>query len=404
MQLAPFLLDRWLDDHTSDSIAFNLGGSTGPLWTVGSVLDLEPGSRERLLREHVVYTPSAGTPGLREAVSRMTGAGIEHVVIVASASEALFHLFFAAAESGANVLVPFPGFPPYKAIPAALGIEVREYRLRRDAKYRVDFDEIERLVDTRTRLLLVNSPHNPTGAILREHEMRRLHDFAADRGIQFVSDEVFHPIYHGSAGASAASLPKATIIGDLSKALSLSGLRIGWIVERDEKRRADYLNARQYFTISNATIGEFAAEIAVRHCETIWARTREVAQANLRHVDALLQQRDCGLEWVRPEGGMTTFPRFVSGKNTRPFCEEAARQGLLLVPGDCFGVPEHFRLGFGVGAEWYPAAMERLGTLLRARVEPAARSTVRASIASEPRDRPAFAPEALRRGLAGAVA
>jgi aspartate/methionine/tyrosine aminotransferase len=196
--------------------------------------------------------------------------------------------------------------------------------------------------------------------------MRRLYDFAIDRGIQFVSDEVFHPIYHGRTGASAATLPQATVIGDLSKAFSLSGLRLGWIVERDAQRRARYLNARQYFTVSNTAIAELAAEIAVRHSDTILGRTLEVAQSNLRYADALLADLSDVIEWVRPEGGMTGFPRFVSGINTRPFCEEAARQGLLLVPGDCFDVPDHFRLGFGVGREWYPAAMSRLATLIRA--------------------------------------
>jgi aspartate/methionine/tyrosine aminotransferase len=365
MKLAPFLLDRWLDDHDYPSPEFNLGGSTGPRWTLGEVLDLEPGSRDRLFRSNVVYAPSAGAPGLREAIAAMSGVDSEQVLVVAGGSEALLHVFFDAAERGANVLVPFPGFPPYAAIPEAVGIEVRPYRLRREAAYRIDFDEVERLADRRTTLLLVNSPHNPTGATLDASDMRRLHDFAADRGIQFISDEVFHPIYHGPPGASAATLPHATVIGDLSKAFSLSGLRLGWIVERNEERRARYINARQYFTISNTVIGEMVGEIAIRHRETILGRTLNVARTNLVHADSLMVNLGEMLDWVRPSGGMTGFPRLISGDNTRPFCESAAQRGVLVVPGDCFGMPDHLRLGFGVGEEWYPAAMERLDALLR---------------------------------------
>ncbi len=366
MKLTPFLLDRWLRDHEDPPLELNLGGSTGPHWTLGEVLDLDAGSRGRLFGTDVVYAPSAGTRSLREAIAGMQAVEAEHVLVVAGGSEALLHVFFDAAEPRANVLVPFPGFPPYAAIPEALGIEVRPYHLRRDAAYRIDFDEVERLADSNTRVLLVNSPHNPTGATLGLEEMRRLHDFAADRGIQFVSDEVFHPIYHGRPGASAVALPQATVIGDLSKAFSLSGLRLGWIVERDDERRARYVNARQYFTISNTIVGELVAEIAVGHRDAIWVCARDVTTANLRHVDALLADQRGVLEWVRPEGGMTCFPRFVSGGDTRPFCEEAARQGLLLVPGDCFGMPDHIRLGFGVGREWFPAAIERLAGLLYA--------------------------------------
>jgi aspartate/methionine/tyrosine aminotransferase len=366
MKLKPFLLDKWLDDHEHPSPEFHLGGSTGPRWTVGEVLALEPGSRDRLFHAQVVYPPGAGARTLREAIAAMYGVDAEQVVVVAGGSEALLHLFFDAAEPGANVLVPFPGFPPYAAIPEALGLEVRPYHLRPEAAYRIDFDELARLADRRTALLLVNSPHNPTGAILDASEMQCLHDFAVDRGIQFISDEVFHPVYHGRPGASAGALPKATIVGDLSKAFSLSGLRIGWIVERDDERRARYINARQYFTISNTVAGEVVGEIAVRHRDTILGRTIDVARTNLAHADALLANLRDVLDWVRPSGGMTGFPRLVTGDNTRPLCEAAADRGVLVVPGDCFGVPDHFRLGFGVGRDWYPAAMERFATLLRA--------------------------------------
>jgi aspartate/methionine/tyrosine aminotransferase len=365
MKLAPFLLDRWLDDHEHPPPEFNLGGSTGPRWAVGEVLNLEPGSAERLKETIVVYAPSAGARSLREAIAAMCAVEPEHVVVVAGGSEALLHIFFDAAERGANVLVPFPGFPPYEAIPEALGLDVRRYHLRSQAAHRIDFDELEHLADPRTTLMVVNSPHNPTGATLQPDELRQLHDFAVDRGIQFISDEVFHPIYHGPPGVSAVSVPHATVIGDLSKAFSLSGLRLGWIVERDDQRRARYINARQYFTISNTAIGELVGEIAVRHRDTILGRTQEVARANLAHAEALLESVGDVLEWVRPSGGMTGFPRFISGEDTRPFCEAAACCGILIVPGDCFGVPDHFRLGFGVGREWYSAAMERLTTLLR---------------------------------------
>jgi aspartate/methionine/tyrosine aminotransferase len=366
MQLEAFLLDSWLNAHDGPPIEFNLGGSTGPRWSAAEVLDLEGGSRDRLLAEHMVYAPTAGAKPLRKAIADMLSVEAEHVLVVAGGSEALLHIFFLAAEPGANVIVPFPGFPPYAAIPRALGVEVRFYQLRPENAYRVDFDEVVRLADGRTQLLLVNSPHNPTGATLDDDEMRRLHDFAVDRGIQFVSDEVFHPIYHGRAGASAAALPGATVVGDMSKALSLAGLRLGWIMEHDPDRRARYENARQYFTISNTVIAELLAEIAIRHRETIWDRARTVAQSNLRHVEMLLANYKGVLECVRPTGGMTCFPRFIAGGDSRPFCEEAARRGVLLVPGDCFGMPNHFRLGFGVVRDGFVDAIRRIEALLAA--------------------------------------
>src|SRR5437879_3793834 len=130
---------------------------------------------------------------------------------------------------------------------------------------RVDLDEIKQLADRNTKLILVNSPHNPTGATVSDAELDSLHEFTSSRGIQLVSDEVYHPIYHGQATKSAARLPHATVIHDFSKAFPLSGIRTGWMIEHDPKRRERYWNARAYFSISNNTAGELLAEIAMRH-------------------------------------------------------------------------------------------------------------------------------------------
>jgi aspartate/methionine/tyrosine aminotransferase len=222
------------------------------------------------------------------------------------------------------------------------------------------------LADAKTKILLVNSPHNPTGATLSDTEMEMLHDFAAERDIQFISDEVYHPIYHGRETASAARLPKVTVIGDFSKAFSLSGLRLGWVVEPDSARQKHYMNTREYITISNTPVTEFFAEVAVRNRGKVLTRTSEEARANLQHLDRLIAEHAEAIAWIRPRGGMTGFPRLTEGGDARVFCQAALKRGLLLAPGDCWGVPDHFRIGFGVGLDWFPRAAERLGEFLKA--------------------------------------
>jgi aspartate/methionine/tyrosine aminotransferase len=141
-------------------------------------------------------------------------------------------------------------------------------------------------------------------------------------------------------------------------------LRVGWIVEPDESRREQYLNAREYFSISNTTAGEFLAEVAVQHRETVLGRTSEVATANLRLLDRMMSDHQDRLDWVRPRGGMTAFVRLIDGADARDLCDAAVQDGVLLTPGDCFGMPDHFRLGFGACRQSFPEAMERLGRLL----------------------------------------
>jgi aspartate/methionine/tyrosine aminotransferase len=351
LKLEPFLLDQWLEKYESSPppIRFHLGSSTGPPWTTNELLSLiSPGERRDLLDSDLVYSRSQGMDHLREAIGEMEGVPAESVLVLTGASEALLLLFFIGAEPGDNVIVPFPCFPTMAALPRSFGIETRRYKLRPEQEYRIDLDEIAALVDARTRILLVNSPHNPTGATLTDDEIDSLYNFAQSRGIQFVCDEVYHPIYHGQATASATRLPGATVLGDLSKALSLSGLRIGWIVERDRARMNAYLNARQYFTITNSPLTESLATIAIRNRSAIWQSTFEVASANLELLNQFLAESAGILSWVRPEGGMTAFPWLNSGTHSRSFCKGLAARGVLVAPGDCFEMPPHFRLGFGV--------------------------------------------------------
>jgi aspartate/methionine/tyrosine aminotransferase len=365
MQLKPFLLDMWLDAH-EHKIEFNLAASTGPTWTVNEVLALAgEAERQKFLNHKLVYSRPAGADNLRAAIAEMQGVTVEWVQVVTGASEALLVLLWLASEPGANVIIPLPGFTTFSALPESLGLETRFYRLRKENDFRIDIEEIKKLADSRTKLILVNSPHNPTGATVSDEEMDSLHEFTSARGIQLVSDEVYHPIYHGCQTKSAARLPHATVIHDFSKAFPLAGVRTGWMIEHDPKRRQKYWNARAYFSVTNNTAGEMLAEIAVRKRDVVLGKTQDVASRNLEHLDRFMAEHREVLGWVRPRGGVTAFPWLLSGEDAGPFCQAAAEGGVLLVPGDCFDMPSHFRLGFAASGEEFPKALDRLRQIVK---------------------------------------
>src|SRR5271167_5131692 len=286
MELKPFLLDKWLDTY-EHGIEFNLAASTGPAWTLNEILSLASDDQRELFSNHkVVYSRPAGAEGLRSAIAEMQQVPPEYIQVVTGASEALVVLMWLAAEPGANVILPHPGFTTFSALPESLRIETRFYAVRKENGFAIDIEEIKKLTDRNTKLVLINSPHNPTGATISDAELDSLHEFAASRGIQLVSDEVYHPIYHPINGEqatrSASRLPHATVIHDFSKAFPLSGVRTGWIIEHDPKRRELYWNARTYFSISNNTAGEMLAETAMRHRKIVLGKTQDIATRNLR--------------------------------------------------------------------------------------------------------------------------
>jgi aspartate/methionine/tyrosine aminotransferase len=368
MELSPFLLDTWLEQKFSADppVEFDLGASTGPEWNLRELLALAgPEALESVLDTRLFYTSAKGSKELRESLAGMYGVEPEYIQVCTGSAEALWLLFFHAAEPGANVVLPNPGFPANTALAAGFGLETRSYTLRRDEGFRIDLDQIRGLVDDRTAFVLVNTPHNPTGAVLSDAEMEALHAFCADRGVQLVSDEVYHPIYHGTPAQSAARLPHATVLGDFSKALCLSGLRVGWMVERDAKRRHRYLNARSYFTASNTALGEKLAVLAVRHRDAIYGRARQVAKANLKLLDEFFAEFSDILRWVRPPGGMIALPWMADGGDGREFCKRMMQSGVMLAPGDCFGMPDHVRLGFAASGERFSEGLARLTGALR---------------------------------------
>jgi aspartate/methionine/tyrosine aminotransferase len=365
MRFKPFLLDAWLDQYEHD-IEFNLGASTGPTWTVNDILALaDDETRHRFLNHKLVYGRPAGADSLREAIAEMQGVPIEAVQIVTGASEALVALMWLAAEPGANVIIPLPGFTTFSALPESLGLETRFYRVHRENGFRIDPDEIKSLADSKTKLILINCPHSPTGATIADDEMEALQDFTAERGIQLVSDEVYHPIYHGRQTKSAARLPHAIVISDLSKAFSIAGVRTGWMIEHDPVRRQQYWTARAYFSICNSTTGEILSEVAIRKRDVVLGKTQEAATRNLKLLERFMADHRDVLGWIPPQGGMTAFPWLVSGEMDRPFCQAATERGILLAPGDCFDAPSHFRLGFAAAGDNFSRALDRFGEFVK---------------------------------------
>ncbi len=364
MKLVPFVLEEWLAKYR-DSVHHHLGMSTGPRWTVAELRELMTAAeREAFDAAALTYTPGNGSEPLRAELASIYGADPEEILVVNGGAEALLALFFVAAEPKANVVVPTPAFAPFMEIPTALGVETRRYALRLENGFALDVEEIERLTDERTKLILVNTPHNPSGALVDEAAIRELDGFAQRRGIQLVVDEVYHPIYHGKPRRSAGEYSRATVLGDFSKSFSLPGLRIGWLLERDRARRRELENAHGYFTVCTSMLGELLAEVAARNRETVWNRTRSVSRANLALLEEWCAEHEDRVEWQRPAGSMTAFPRLRGAADARPFCIATAERGVLLAPGDCFGAPAHFRIGFGLETPRYGAALDILGETL----------------------------------------
>lgn len=367
VDLPPFALDHWLSayDFATPPIAYNLASSTGPRWSVADLCAL--GDAPLTIDDVVLsYAPPEGSRQLREAIAAFHGADPDAVIATTGASEALSILFCLCARPGANIVLPDPGYPAYAAVSQAWGLAAHTYRLDREDGFAQRADAILAQVDADTSLVILNTPHNPTGTVMPRPDIEALAAALAERGVPLLVDEVYHPLYFAAPQRSAAGIANVIVTSDLSKSLSLPGLRMGWLIDVDADRRARIVDARSYFTISASPLLERLATQALRHCDAILARLCVVAQRNMAMLDALVAQSDGRIAWVRPNGGTTAFPWLSDGRDSRPFCQALAAQGVLLAPGDCFGHPAHMRMGFAQQVDGFDVAVGRIAEALEA--------------------------------------
>jgi aspartate/methionine/tyrosine aminotransferase len=370
MRIPPFLLDQWLATYefASPPIRYNLASSTGPRWTLSDLLALgDSGELKDLGDLRLSYTKPQGSDELRKQVAALHDVDPDWVVITTGASEALSALYCLAAEPGASITLPFPSFPAMPVMARAWGLGVSTYALDRANGFKQSAERVLAAVGESTRLVLVNTPHNPTGSVMPYAEIARLAANLEHRLIPLVVDEVYHPLYHDAApGPSAAKLANTIVVGDLSKALSLPGLRIGWVIDRDARRRERLIDLRSYFTISGSPLTEAIAAHALANRDEILGRVRAVAAANLVALTDFMNVHADTLGWIAPAGGTTVFPWLRDGSDAKQLCVALAEAGVLFAPGYTFDAPEHFRLGFGAQAEGFAQALNIVSDTLRA--------------------------------------
>jgi aspartate/methionine/tyrosine aminotransferase len=299
------------------------------------------------------YAQTPGLPALREAVAaQFTACGSDDVLVCSAPEEAMFHVAAATLEPGDHMVGITPAFQSSYEVPRAMGADVTLVPLRQERGWTLDVAEVEAAVTSRTRLIYVNFPHNPTGAIITLAGLRRLIELAGSCGAYLFSDEMYRGLEFDPADRlpPAADLhPRAISLGGLSKAYGLAGVRLGWAVCRDRELIRRMLAAKDFTTICASSPSEVLALIAVRAADRLTNRALARITENLDLVDEFLAKRPGLLRWVRPRAGSVGFPELPLDLPADRFCQRlVTERGVLLVPASMFETTgNHFRIGLG---------------------------------------------------------
>jgi aspartate/methionine/tyrosine aminotransferase len=358
MALPDFRLEVYLGEWEFKA-RHHLTASDAQSLTVGELLAMAgDAEREAFDALPLTYTPTWGTDALREAVAATyERIGPEHVLGFAGAEEAMFWAMQELAGPGSHAVVTLPNYQSMESVTVATGAAVSGLALDEQEGWALDLDRLRALLRPDTRLVAVNFPNNPTGALPDPATFRALAELCEERRIVLFSDEV----YRGLELDPAATLPQAADLSEsavsmnvMSKSYGLPGLRIGWLAARDRALLERLERRKHYTSICSAAPSELLATIALRNGEAIRARNRAIIAANLPVFEGWFDRWGDRFAWEAPQGGCVSFPRYRGAEGVEVFCRELVEQaGVVLLPAGIYAsalgeVPaDRFRIGVG---------------------------------------------------------
>jgi aspartate/methionine/tyrosine aminotransferase len=347
-----FALERFFAKHEF-AVRHVLGASDVEGMHMSEVVALADSDTRRLWDDlKLNYTESTGHPLLRGEIAALyDGLSPDDVLTFAGAEEAIFVLMNAALRAGDHVVTVWPAYQSLHEVARAIGAEVTPIPLA-PADWSLDVDRLIESIRPTTRMVIINFPHNPTGAHINRRELDRIVDACRSRGVLLFSDEVYRLLEHDRATLlppACALYEGAVSLGVMSKTFALPGLRIGWLATRDRAFLERAMTIKDYTTICSSAPSEILSLIALRAKDRVIARSREIVERNLPALREFMARHGEHLSWAPPRAGSICFPRFIRDVDAERAAELFIDQaGVAVVPGGRFQFDRaHFRVGYG---------------------------------------------------------
>ena len=362
-----------MDEHETHA-KYNLAETCVASISLDDVRELSQGKTSEFWASSTKLTYGAirGSEKLRSNLANLYSAKkplqADKVLITPGAIAANMTVLYGLVGKGDHVICHFPTYQQLYEVPKSLGAEVDLWRAKAKRKWQLDIEELKNLIRPNTKMIIINNPQNPTGAIIRKPILDSLIEIVEEHKLILMSDEVYRPLFHSiSPGSpdfppSVLSLPYTKVIatGSLSKAYSLAGIRVGWIAYRSSDLIEACAQARDYTTISVSQIDDQIAAYALgQDCiHGLLGRNIQLAKRNLAILEMFVDSFRWACEWVKPVAGTTAFIKFSKmGQEIDDvvFCEKLMEDtGVMLCPGSrCFGEEFKGYVRFGFCCETY---------------------------------------------------
>ncbi|KAH8427346.1 putative aminotransferase [Aspergillus melleus] len=366
VKINEFAVERWMDNHET-SAKHNLAETCCASISLNDLLSFSdnPNSTIFDFAKKQTYGSIRGTSDLRSNIAKRYDSGTDQsisadqVLVTNGAIQANFLALYTNVGPGDHVICQYPTYQQLYSVPESFGAEVSLWKAREERAWDVDVDELRGLIKENTKVIIINNPQNPTGAVLKREKLQQIVNLAREHDVIIHSDEVYRPLFHGIHPDSPEYPPsilsfgyeKTISTGSMSKAFSLAGIRLGWIASCSQDIIERCASTRHYTTISVSQLDDAVACYALSApvVDRLLQRNLSLARTNADILEAFIKEYEGMIEWVRPQAGTTGFLK-ITDKQGRPiddvaFCEQLQdKTGAMLAPGsECFGGGADFK-------------------------------------------------------------
>ncbi|KAF2709461.1 PLP-dependent transferase [Pleomassaria siparia CBS 279.74] len=359
VKIDSFSVESWMDKYET-KCKYNIAETCCASISIDELRELSDTKDVQIVQTSnaLSYGSIRGSDTLRSNLARLYSAKStvaidpRNIISTPGAISANYVTAYALVGTGDHVICHYPTYQSLYDVPKHLGATVDLWHAKPENKWLPSIEDLKALIKPNTKLIVINNPNNPTGAVLKKPLLQEIIDVASAHDIAIMCDEVYRPVFHSITPLDPGFPPsllsmgykKTIVTGSMSKAYALAGIRVGWVASHDTEIIEKIAEARHFTTISVSQLDEQVAAFALDQntVHGLLARNIQLAKTNLELLERWVAKNEDECEWVKPLAGTTAFLKFHrEGKavDSVEFCEKLMEKtGVLFVPGsECFG-------------------------------------------------------------------
>ena len=371
MKIRPFAVEEWMNAYETGA-RYNIAETCVDSVSADELFRLcgedSAAFWKQFSARRLTYGDIEGAPAFREGICRLYKTlKSEEVITTHGAAGANHHVFYSLVEPSDRVISIMPTYQQLYSIPEGYGAEVKLLDLTPENGYLPALEQLRELAVPGTRLICVNNPNNPTGALMSTELLQEIVKIAKSIDAYVLCDEVYRHLTQEDVWCESIVdlYEKGISVSSMSKVFSLAGLRLGWIATHDETLRSALLSHRDYNHISCGLFDEALAAVALQHSDVILERNRGIVRENLAVLDAWVQSEP-RIRYRRPQAGTTALVYYDYTPDSYTFCTRMYHEtGAFVTPGDCFEQPKSMRIGYASDVQTLKDGLAAISAFLR---------------------------------------